>query len=84
MGSTLDQVPGVGPARRAAMLKAFGSVAALAAAEPDEIAQRAGVPRDLAERVATHLRSGTAAASGPAEGSPPAGLPGRESLRRPA
>jgi len=35
----------VGPARRAALLKAFGSVAALRSAEPGEIARRAS-PRD--------------------------------------
>ncbi len=55
IGSALDHVPGVGPARRAALLKAFGSVAALAAASADEIAERAGVPRALAERVLAHL-----------------------------
>jgi excinuclease ABC subunit C len=82
LGSTLDQVPGVGPVRRAAMLKAFGSVAELAAAAPDEIARRARVPRALAERVAAHLRGRPAAPSGPAGGPPPAGFAGSESLRR--
>lgn len=55
IGSALDDVPGVGPARRAALLKAFGSVAALRAAGAGEIAERARVPRALAERVAAHL-----------------------------
>lgn len=55
IGSTLDAVPGVGPTRRAAMLKAFGSVEALRTATPTEIAERAGVPRALAERVHEHL-----------------------------
>ena len=55
IGSTLDSVSGVGPARRAAMLKAFGSVEALRAATPEAIAERAGVPRTLAERVSEHL-----------------------------
>ena len=55
IGSALDAVPGVGPARRAAMLKAFGSVAALREASSEAIAERAGVPRALAERVSEHL-----------------------------
>jgi excinuclease ABC subunit C len=61
-GSTLDSVPGVGPARRAALLKAFGSVAALRGTPPGEIASRARVPLALARRVADHLaQSGGAA-----------------------
>lgn len=55
IGSRLDEVPGVGPARRAALLKAFGSVAALRAADAPEIANRARVPLALARRVAEHL-----------------------------
>jgi len=81
--SVLDQVPGVGPARRAALLKAFGSVAALAAAEPQEIARRAGVPPALAGRVAAHLRGG--APRRPADaGGGAAGGTADESLGRPA
>jgi excinuclease ABC subunit C len=56
--SALDAVAGVGPARRRALLTAFGSVQALAAAEPGEVAARAGVPRAVAERVVAHLRQG--------------------------
>jgi excinuclease ABC subunit C len=52
----LDRVSGVGPARRAALLRAYGSVAALGAAAPEEIAARAGVPLALATRVADALR----------------------------
>ncbi len=55
IGSALDHVPGVGPTRRAALLKAFGSVSALREASPDQIAERARVPRALAARVAEHL-----------------------------
>jgi excinuclease ABC subunit C len=84
IGSALDQVPGVGPARRAALLKAFGSVAALAEAAPEEIAHRAGVPRGLAEGVAAHLRRGRTAAPGPAGGATAGDSPGSESVRRPA
>jgi excinuclease ABC subunit C len=55
LASDVDRVQGVGPARRAALLKAFGSVAALREAAPAEIAQRAGVPLVVAERVASAL-----------------------------
>jgi excinuclease ABC subunit C len=55
IGSALDQVPGVGPTRRAALLKAFGSVVALREASPEQIAERARVPLALALRVAQHL-----------------------------
>lgn len=58
LGSALDRVEGVGPARRKALLKAFGSVRALAAAEPGEVSERAGVPRAVAERVVAQLREG--------------------------
>jgi excinuclease ABC subunit C len=72
VASALDHVPGVGPARRAALLKAFGSVAALEEATAEAIAARAGVGMELARRVAEHLaRPGAGAA-----------IPGRE--RRPA
>jgi excinuclease ABC subunit C len=54
--SALDSVPGVGPARRAAMLRAFGSVAALRDADPAEVARRAHLSAGLAERVVAHLR----------------------------
>lgn len=51
IGSVLDRITGVGPARRAAMLKAFGSVDALRAATPEAIAEQAAVPLALARRV---------------------------------
>ena len=60
LASDLDRVPGIGEARRAALLKAFGSVEGLKGASAEEIAARAGVPRTLAERVARHLAGGLA------------------------
>ena len=53
--SALDDVPGIGPARRRALLSAFGSVAALAEADPATIAERARVPMGVAEKVAQYL-----------------------------
>ena len=63
----LERVAGVGPARRAALLRAYGSVAALGAARPEEIAARAHVPLNLAMRVADALRAGSGDAD-PARG----------------
>jgi len=55
IGSVLDRIEGVGPVRRAALLKAFGSVEALRDASPEAIAERAGVPLPLARRVSEQL-----------------------------
>ncbi len=49
--SALDDVPGVGPSRRRALLGAGASIAALAAADVPTIVERAGVPRIVAVRV---------------------------------
>jgi len=71
----LDRVAGVGPARRRALLRAYGSVAALGAATAEEIAVRAGVPVGVAARVADALRPEPAAGeAGAAPG--PAADPG--------
>ena len=64
LASALDAVAGVGPTRRAAMLRAFGSVEALAAAPPELIAERAAVPRSVADRVWEHLAGLRAPAAG--------------------
>ena len=53
--SALDSVPGLGPARRAALLKKFGSVKALSAASQEEIATVPGIGPRLAETVAVAL-----------------------------
>ena len=54
--SALDSVPGLGPARRAALLRKFGSVKALTAASPEEIAAVPGIGPKLAETVTGALR----------------------------
>jgi excinuclease ABC subunit C len=54
--SALDSVPGLGPARRAALLRKFGSVKALSAASPEEIAAVPGIGPKLAETVTGALR----------------------------
>jgi excinuclease ABC subunit C len=54
--SALDAVPGLGPARRAALLKKFGSVKALSAASEAEIAAVPGIGPRLAGTIAGALR----------------------------
>ena len=49
--SALDEIPGVGPKRRKALLKAFGSVKRLREAPVDDIAAVPGIPREVAEDV---------------------------------
>jgi excinuclease ABC subunit C len=65
--SVLDSVPGLGPARRAALLKKFGSVKALSAASPEEIALVPGIGPRLAETVAVALGAGRGRAGDTAE-----------------
>jgi excinuclease ABC subunit C len=53
--SALDDVPGLGPARRAALLKHFGSVRKLCAASAEEIAAVPGIGPRLAVTIASAL-----------------------------
>lgn len=56
--SVLDEIPGVGPKRKKALLKHFGGIRKLRAASAEEIAAVPGVTRDVAEAVAEALRAG--------------------------
>jgi excinuclease ABC subunit C len=49
--SALDDVPGIGAAKKAKLLRTFGSVRALATAAPEAIAAAAGVAPALAEEI---------------------------------
>jgi excinuclease ABC subunit C len=49
--SRLEDIPGIGPRRRAALLKHFGGLGGLKAAGVEEIARVAGVNAALAERI---------------------------------
>jgi excinuclease ABC subunit C len=51
LSSPLDEIPGVGPSRKRALLKRFGSLAALQRAKPEEIAGTPGIGSDLARTV---------------------------------
>ena len=53
--SELDGVPGVGPARRKALLEAFGSVAAVRRASVEDLAAVDGISPRIAETVHAHL-----------------------------
>jgi excinuclease ABC subunit C len=53
--SELLTVPGVGPARRRALLERFGSLAGVRLASADEIATVPGFSKVLAERILQHL-----------------------------
>lgn len=57
--SELDGVPGLGPARRTALLKRFGSVRRLRQARVEEIAQVPGIGTRTAEAIAAALANGT-------------------------
>ena len=53
--SELDEVQGIGPARKKALLKHFGSVRRIREASVEEVAAAPGIPRELAERIKRHL-----------------------------
>jgi excinuclease ABC subunit C len=57
--SELDGVPGLGPSRRATLLRHFGSVRNIAAASVEEIAQLPGIGPAVAESVAGALHPAT-------------------------
>jgi excinuclease ABC subunit C len=56
--SVLAEVPGLGDARIKALLRHFGSVAALKKATPQEITELPGVGPKLAAAIHDHLTSG--------------------------
>ncbi|HEV2253953.1 MAG TPA: excinuclease ABC subunit UvrC [Streptosporangiaceae bacterium] len=62
--SVLDDVPGLGPARRATLLKHFGSVRKLRAASIEEIATVPGIGPKLAATIAAALGSNQAVLPG--------------------
>lgn len=55
--SALSEIPGVGPARQQQLLEKFGSMRALAAAAPEEIAVLPGFGLALARAIVAHLQS---------------------------
>ena len=53
--STLEEVPSVGPKRRQALLKHFGSLESIREATVEELTAVPGMTRQAAERVKEHL-----------------------------
>jgi excinuclease ABC subunit C len=62
--SALDDIPGIGKTRRAALLKHFGSVAAVAAASLDDLARAPGMNRRAAGAVRAHFERESAPGGG--------------------
>ncbi|MGH2663956.1 MAG: excinuclease ABC subunit UvrC, partial [Actinomycetota bacterium] len=56
MASPLDDVPGIGPARKKALLRRFGSLARLSKATTEDIAATPGVGPALAAEIQSRLR----------------------------
>ena len=55
MASVLEEIPGIGPARRRALLRRFGSVEAIREASVEELARVPGMTRAAAERLKAQL-----------------------------
>lgn len=49
--SALDEIPGIGPTRRRALLRHFGSLTALRAASRDDLQAMPGLPKAVAEAI---------------------------------
>ena len=56
--STLDSIPGLGPARRKALLKAFGGLQGVRRAGVDDLMTVRGISRALADRIYDRLHGG--------------------------
>jgi excinuclease ABC subunit C len=55
MASQLDSIPGIGPAKRKALLKHFGDVDKIRMATPDELTAVPGITEALAQSIKSHL-----------------------------
>src|SRR5436853_6709711 len=53
--SVLDEIPSIGPKRKQALMKHFGSIRAISAASIDELAALDGLTRDEAVRGKEHI-----------------------------
>ncbi|MCD6434158.1 MAG: excinuclease ABC subunit UvrC [Candidatus Diapherotrites archaeon] len=53
--STLDSIPGIGPHRKRALLRRFGSIQAIEAASLEELVGTQGITRSLAQKIKENL-----------------------------
>ncbi len=56
LASRLDEVPGIGPARRRALIKAFGDVGAIRQARLEDLMAVPGISREIAQRLKSSLQ----------------------------
>ena len=56
--STLESIPGLGPQRRKALLKAFGGLQGVRRSGVDDLVHVKGISRALAERIYAYLHGG--------------------------
>ncbi|UCG71496.1 MAG: excinuclease ABC subunit UvrC [Chromatiales bacterium] len=59
-GSALEQIAGVGPQRRRALLQRFGGLQGLKRANVEDLANVPGISRDLAQRIFDYFHGGAA------------------------
>lgn len=57
--SVLDEIPGIGPSRRKALMKYFKSIEEMRAASADELAKVPGIPMNVAEDIYTFFKNKT-------------------------
>jgi excinuclease ABC subunit C len=57
IASALDDIPGIGPRRKKALLKKFGSIEAIKEASSEEISRTEGMTAALAQKVKEYLRN---------------------------
>jgi excinuclease ABC subunit C len=55
LASALDGVPGIGPKRKKALLRQFGSVKAIREANVEELAKVRGITKSLAHKIKEYL-----------------------------
>jgi len=57
IASALDDIPNIGPKRKRALLKKFGSIEAIKDASTDELSQTEGITLTLAQKVKDYLKN---------------------------
>lgn len=55
LASQIDEIPGIGPVKRRALLKHFGSLSAIQSATEEELAQVSGISKVLAAEIQQHF-----------------------------